>query len=89
MLHTDPLVWNESLGKWTVHPGLYWNSQTDPDKLPIWISARGTNSVEAYHSRAHHLLSGSNNSTTHAQIIIMQVCGFPSGQGGGAGLWRL
>ena len=54
-------------------PSLYINTEQDPDKLPVWTCVRGTNSIESYHSRAHSLLSGNNNSTSYAHMILIQA----------------
>jgi hypothetical protein len=62
-------------GKWVPIP-LHININAgDPFKLPQWITIRGTNSVESYHSRAHHILSGSNNSSGHGEAILLQDAG--------------
>ncbi len=62
-------------GEWVPIP-LHFNlNADDPTKVPHWITIRGTNSVESYHSRAHHIISGSNNSSVHGGAILQQDVG--------------
>jgi hypothetical protein len=66
VVHADPYYVNKH---GVTVPFPIFHNTTPSATLPTWRTARGTNVVQAYHSVAHHLLLGSNNSVDHAELL--------------------